>query len=126
MGTGKCGWRESMPPARSAGRLFSPLDSELGLLPGKDFPLLHQRLVQTGNQVPSFERAAALFEAYPATPACEATVRRYAEWAGTAMLAVAAEGEEAAGPSAPPRLYASVDGANVPLVGAAGRRCGRC
>jgi hypothetical protein len=74
-------------------------------------------LVQTGNQVPSFERAAALFETYTATPACEATVRRYSERAGRTMLQVASGGEGAEGPPEPPRLYASVDGANVPLVG---------
>lgn len=89
----------------------------MGLLPGKYSSLLHQRLVQTGNQVPSFERAAELFETYTATRASEATVRRYAERAGTAMLSVARDGEGAEGPPEPPRLYASVDGANVPLVG---------
>jgi hypothetical protein len=73
--------------------------------------LLHQRLVQTGNLVPSFARAASLFEAYTATRACEATVRRYAERAGVTMLELAGTVPE------PPRLYASVDGANVPLSG---------
>jgi hypothetical protein len=106
-----------MVPARPAGRLFSPLDSELGLLPGTLSPLLHQRLVQTGNQVPSFARAAALFETYTATSAGEATVRRYTERAGTAMLHPAGAGEAPAGPPEPGRLYSSVDGANVPLVG---------
>ena len=106
-----------MAPVRIADRLFSPLDDELGLLPGKYSPLLHQRLVQTANQVPSFARAAALFETYTATPAGDATARRYAERAGTAMLQLAPAGEAAAGPPEPPRLYSSVDGANVPLVG---------
>src|SRR5688572_22480862 len=106
-----------MAPARPAGRLFSPLDSELGLLPGQLSPLLHQRLVQTGNQVPSFARAAALFETYTATPAGEATARRYTERAGTTMLQLAVAEEAAAGPPEPGRLYSSVDGANVPLVG---------
>jgi hypothetical protein len=117
MATAKCAWNGSTPPAGIAGRLFSPLDNELALLPGKYSPLLHQRLVQTGNQVPSFARAAELFETYTATPACEATVRRYAERAGSTMLAVVRGGEGAEGPGEPPRLYASVDGANVPLVG---------
>ena len=74
-------------------------------------------MVQTGNQVPSFERAAELFETYTATRACEATVRRYTERAGMAMLEEARSGEGAAGPPEPPKLWASVDGANVPLVG---------
>src|SRR5687768_6503905 len=106
-----------MAPAPRVGRLFSPLDSELGLLPGRLSPLLHQRLVQTGNQVPSFARAAELFETYTATPVCEATVRRYAERAGRTMLAVGGGDTGRAGPVEPPRLYASVDGAKVPLVG---------
>lgn len=95
--------------------------------------MLHQRLVEVGNQVPSFARAGQLFERFTGTPACEATTRRYTERAGVTMLALAEAAEpepsgpepsrleglegEAGEPPKPARLYASVDGANVPLVG---------
>lgn len=100
------------------GRPFSPLDLELELLPGQYSPLLHQRLVQVGTQVPSFARGASLFTTFTGTPVSEATVRRYTERAGEVMLALAAGATPTETPPADlPRLYASVDGAMVPLVG---------
>jgi hypothetical protein len=109
-------WNGSTLPVRSAAGLFSPLDEELALLPGEYSPLLHQRLVQTGNQVPSFARAAGLFTTFTGTPTSEATVRRYTERAGATLLEAEGTAEAEAG-EPPSRLYASVDGAMAPLVG---------
>ncbi len=79
----------NMRPAPVASRLFSPLDEELGLRSGDLTPLLHERLVQPGNMVPSFGRAGELFTAFTGTPVSETTVRRYVERAGPVLLVLA-------------------------------------
>jgi hypothetical protein len=101
---------------------FSPLDEELGLLPGKLTPRLQQAVVRLGTWLP-FERAAGELEYLLGVQLSEPCVRRLTEQAGAAMVAVqAAEVErlERAAPCAPagPALQLlSVDGALVPLVG---------
>jgi hypothetical protein len=112
-----------MRPARPAGRAFSPLDEELGLLPGALTPTLAEGLVRLGAEVPSFARAAALFAYFTGAAAPETSARRRTEAAGAAYVAVQAaelarlEREAPAGPAGPPLLQLSVDGAMVPLVG---------
>lgn len=103
-------------------RGFSPLDEELGLLPGKLTPRLQQAVVRMGAWMP-FARAAGELEYLLGVDLSEPRVRRLTEQAGAALVAVqAAEVErlERAAPIAPagPELQLlSVDGAMVPLVG---------
>lgn len=109
-----------MRPAPSAGRLFSPLDTELELLPGEYTPLLHERLVEVGNLVPSFGKGATLFQAFTGTRACEATVRRYTERAGEVLRELEATASAAVGEDGAPGaagLVISVDGAMVHIRG---------
>lgn len=103
---------------------FSPLDEELGLLPGKLTPRLQQSVVRMGTWMP-FEKAAGELEYLLGVNLSESRVRRLTEKAGAALMAVQeAEVErlEEQAPSAPagPELqFLSVDGAMVPLVGRA-------
>lgn len=113
-----------MGPARSAGRLFSPLDEELGLLPGELTPLLHERLVQVGMVAKSFAAGAEVFCSFTRTPASEPTARRYTERAGAVMD----ECELEAGGLPPPEgdgdprpRWVGADGVFVRLVGGAWR-----
>lgn len=74
-------------------------------------------MVETGNLVPSFGRAGELFTRYTGTPVSEATVRRYVERAGDVLLTLPAPEPVGETNAASARLFASVDGAFVPLVG---------
>jgi hypothetical protein len=94
-----------MAPVRSAGRLFSPLDNELQLLPGGLTPLLQERLVQVGTVARSFAEGAGVFFSFTRTPVSEPTARRCAERAGAVMAAWESEGSPTA-PAAPPALEA--------------------
>jgi hypothetical protein len=110
---------------------FSPLDEELGLLPGPWSPHLQEHLARLGARLP-FAQAAEEFTAFTQVPVSEATVRRHTEAAGAAYVAVQTAEverlEQAARalspppatvpePPAPDVLQVSVDGAFVPLVG---------
>jgi hypothetical protein len=104
------------------GRAFSPLDEELGLLPGQLTPRLQEQVTRLGTWMP-FERVAVELEALNGARISAATARRVTEAAGATYVAVQdAEVErlEKEAPPAPPgaeRMLASVDGAMVPLVG---------
>ena len=109
----------SVPPVRGG---FSPLDEELGLVPGSLSPTLAESAVRLGSWVP-FGVAVQLLEHFVHTHASESTVTRLTERAGAAYEAVqAAQGarlQTAARPAAvqgPPLQQVSVDGAFVPLV----------
>jgi hypothetical protein len=112
-----------MPSARPAGSGFSPLDEELGLLPGALTPTLAESAARVGTEVPSFARAAGLLEHFTRVRVSEATIRRRTEAAGTALVAVETADQERLerelppSPAGPDLLQASVDGALVPLVG---------
>jgi hypothetical protein len=110
---------------------FSPLDEELGLLPGPWSPRLQAHLARLGARLP-FAQAAEEFSTFTQVPVSETTVRRHTEAAGAAYVAVQTAEverlERAAGapspppapgrePPAPDVLQVSVDGAFVPLVG---------
>lgn len=116
-------------------RGFSPLDEELGLLPGPWSPHLQEHLARLGARLP-FAQAAAEFTAFTRSPVSETTVRRHTEAAGAAAVAVqtaAVERLEAAAqqPSwdptsavatdparpSPDVLQVSADGAMVAVVG---------
>ena len=82
-----------MPAARLAAPGFSPLDEELGLVPGALTPRLHERLVRLGTWLP-FRPAARMLAVFTGVTVSEATARRQTEAAGAAY--VAAQTAEAA------------------------------
>ncbi len=108
--------------ARAVASGFSPLDEELGLLPGKLTPRLQQSVVRMGTWMP-FQRAAGELEYLLGVQLSEPRVRRLTEKAGAAMVAVQAaeverlEREAPLAPAGPALQLMSVDGAMVPLVG---------
>jgi len=110
-----------MPPARSAGQGFFPLDEELALLPGPLTPSLQEAVVRLGTRMPfrSVVQELAFLKHVTTT---EATVRRHTETAGAAYVALQTEEVERiertlpAAPEGAPRQLLSADGAMVPLV----------
>lgn len=111
-----------MASVPSAGALFSPLDKELGLLPGELTPQLQEQCTRLGQATDSFQEAADLVASFTRVRVSESTVRRLTEGGGAALLAVeTAAASTAASPwgtvEAPSdRLFLSVDGAMVPLL----------
>jgi hypothetical protein len=107
---------------RSAGRGFSPLDEELGLLPGVLTPRLQEQLAHLGTWMP-FAPAAQMLARFTGVRISAATARRLTEVVGRAALAVADDGvrrlcdELPPVPAGPQRAVLSVDGAMVPLLG---------
>ena len=110
-----------MGRAPSVGKVFFPLDEELGLLPGKLAPRQHEHLVHLAGWMP-FAQAARMLERLLGVQVGQETVRRLTEQAGchveTAQTAEAQAPwqEEAAGKKVAVRLAMSADGALVPLV----------
>jgi len=98
---------------------FSPLDEELGLLPGSLSPLSQDHLSRLAVWMP-FERAAQLLAALCGVQVSEATARRQTYTAGAAYEAVQAAQalttEDPDGGSPVDHLVISADGAMVPLV----------
>lgn len=101
---------------------FSPLDEELELLPGSLSPVLAEGVARLGTWMP-FAAAAELLAFFWRVSLSEPTVRRHAQAAGAAWVAVQTaqverlEQEQPDGPPGPPLSQVSVDGAMVPLVG---------
>ncbi len=121
MGISRWYWTDPTHPVRSAGRLFSPLDEELGLLPGEFTPLLHERLVQVGTLTCSFAEAASLFSTFTGTSVSEVTVRRYTERVGAVLEGCVSDGADvAAEQSADNGLFVQNPGNEVRWVGADG------
>ena len=110
-----------MPTARSARPGFSPLDDELGLLPGHLTPSLVESVVHLGAWMP-FLPAAKMVATFTRTDLAEPTARRLTERAGKAYVEVqtarvaAIERDLPVSPAGPAVLQISVDGAMVPLV----------
>jgi len=106
--------------ARAAGGAFSPLDEELGLLPGSFSPFVHQSIVRLGTIMP-FPRVPGELTFQIGVTVSRETARRLTEGAGEALV----EGEEAAlravqrravpQPEAVAVQQVSADGAMVPL-----------
>jgi hypothetical protein len=100
---------------------FSPLDEELGLVPGALTPRLHERLVRLGTWLP-FRPAARMLAVFTGVTVSEATARRQTEGAGAAYVALqdaeaARVAREAPDPPAGPAVQqVTVDGAMVPLL----------
>jgi hypothetical protein len=115
---------ETVHAVHPAGWSFFPLDEELKLLPGDLTPRLAEQLVRLGSWIPSFETAAELLGAFTGgAGVSSATSRRRTEAAGAAYVqlqeraVVQLETEQPAEPQGPAKLFMSVDGAMVPLVG---------
>jgi hypothetical protein len=111
-----------MPYARNVERVFSPLDEELGLLPGTLTPSLQEDLVRLGTWMP-FGRAVGELHHFRQTDVSKSTVRRLTEAAGAAYVSVQEnevvriERELPPPPQGPRQQLLSVDGAMVSLVG---------
>ncbi|HJZ49224.1 MAG TPA: ISKra4 family transposase [Roseiflexaceae bacterium] len=110
-----------MASARNAKRVFSPLDEELGLLPGQLTPLLQEHLAHLGTWMP-FAHAAQLLSRFFQVSVSESSAQRLTEAIGIAYEAVqVAEVEriERDWPEVehgPDKLLLSLDGAFVPLL----------
>jgi hypothetical protein len=104
------------------GSSFSPLDEQLGLLPGKWSPRLQQIVSLLGTVMP-FGQVPALVDLLRGVPISRSSVRRITEAAGTALAALEeAESERIratlpASPVGAARQQVSVDGAMVPIMG---------
>ncbi len=100
---------------------FSPLDNELGLLPGSLTPHLLNLLVRLSAWVP-FAAAAQLLMACTACTVSKETARRQTEAAGAVLVAAQTAAAPALAPPADPgpptadRLQLSADGAMVALT----------
>jgi hypothetical protein len=101
---------------------FFPLDDELELLPGALTPSLQEDLVHLGTWLP-FAVAAQQLRRFRQTDVSRPTAERLTEAAGAAYVAVQAaevarvQRELPEPPAGPDKLFMSVDGAMVPLVG---------
>jgi hypothetical protein len=110
-----------MERARAVGRVFFPLDEELGLLPGNLAPRQHEHLVHLASWMP-FAHAAQMLDRLLEVQVSEETVRRLTEQAGArveeAQTVQAQESaqEEPKADGVPARLAISADGACVPLL----------
>ena len=110
-----------MPPARTVGQGFFPLDEELALLPGTLTPSLQEAVVRLGTRMP-FRSVVQELTFLKHVTMTEATVRRQTETAGAAYVAVQTEEVERVERTLPPvpegasRQLVSADGAMVPLV----------
>jgi hypothetical protein len=108
--------------ARPVAPGFSPLDEELGLLPGHLTPRLQEALVRLSSHIPSFAKAARELSWFTGAQVHPDTARERTEAAGKLLVAYetleAARllHEPAAPPCAPDTLILSVDGAMIPLV----------
>jgi hypothetical protein len=101
---------------------FSPLDEELGLLPGNLTPRLQEALVRLSTHIPSFAKAARELTWFTGATVHADTARQRTETAGRMLVAYeTAEAarilhEHPAPPCTPDSLILSVDGAMIPLV----------
>ncbi len=111
-----------MGSAPNVDRGFFPLDEELELLPGKLTPREHERLVRLAGWIPSFERAAELFEDFLGIEVGKVTGQRATEAAGAAYEQIQNEEVEFLERQMPPactsaeKMQISADGAMVPLL----------
>lgn len=101
---------------------FSPLDEELGLLPGNLTPRLQEALVRLSTHIPSFAKAARELAWFTGVTVHADTARQRTETAGSLLVAYETAQaarilhEHPAPPCTPDTLLLSVDGAMIPLV----------
>lgn len=111
-----------MASAPNVGVDFSPLDDELGLLPGQLTPRLQEGLVRLSTHIPSFAKAAKEFAFFTHVEVQRTTACRISEAAGASAVALQTKQAEQIlqthplPPAGPDRLVLSVDGAMVPLL----------
>lgn len=111
-----------MRAVRPVGSVFSPLDDELGLLPGALTPSLVESVVRLGAWMP-FGPAAQMLAYFTRVAVGATTARRLTERAGATYEAVQTAAVEELerdlplAPAGPPVQFLSVDGAMAPLVG---------
>lgn len=111
-----------MASVQNVDRAFFPLDEELELLPGKLTPHAHECLIRFGTIMP-FAKAAKELEFVLKVGVSEPTTRRYVEAAGKAYEEYQTVEVERVEKTCPPakknlqKMFVSVDGAMVPLVG---------
>lgn len=102
--------------------VFSPLDEELGLLPGGLTPRLQEALVRLSTHIPSFAKAAQELTWFTGAYLHPDTARTRTEAAGAVLVAYQTSEaarllrEQPAPPCTPDSLLLSVDGAMVPLL----------
>lgn len=110
-----------MSSAPTVERGFSPLDEELGLLPGHLTPTLQQHTTRLGMWIP-FHKAGAILRDILDVEISPTTVRRCVEHHGKMYEAVQTaavatiETQLPDPPQGPPKQLLSVDGAYIPLV----------
>lgn len=113
--------RERTERAPGVGRVFFPLDDELGLLPGNLAPRQHEHVVHLASWMP-FAWAARMLDHLLGVQVSEETVRRLTEQVGARVEAAqtaqakAPLQEEPQAKAVPTRLVMSADGACVPLL----------
>jgi hypothetical protein len=101
---------------------FSPLDEELGLLPGNLTPRLQEALVRLSTHIPSFAKAAHELAFFTGVTVHADTARHRTETAGSVLVAYETAQaarilhEHPVPPCTPDTLLFSVDGAMIPLV----------
>jgi hypothetical protein len=111
-----------MASAPPAGVGFSPLDDELGLLPGQLTPRLQEGLVRLSTHIPSFAKAATEFAFFTQVEVHRTTASRISEAAGATAVALQTREAERIlqthplPPPGPEHLVLSVDGAMIPLL----------
>lgn len=111
-----------MASAPNAGRAFFPLDEELELLAGTLTPSLQEDLVRLAARMP-FGQAVQELQHFRGVDVSRVTVERLTEAAGAAYVAFQTaeaeriERELPVPPAGPAKMFLSVDGAMVPLVG---------
>lgn len=108
--------------APSVGRVFFPLDEELGLLPESLAPRQQEHLIHLASCMP-FQEAAVMLGCLLQVQVSKETVRRLTEGVGAQVEAAQTEQahepwqEPARTEKRPERLVLSADGAMVPLCG---------
>src|SRR5215472_2338157 len=113
--------RERRAHAPRVGRVFSPLDDALGLLPGNLAPRQHEHLVHLASWMP-FAWAARMLDHLLGVQVSEETAPRLTEQAGARVEAAQTAQaktpvqEELHTKAVPARLVISADGACVPLL----------
>ena len=84
------------------GRVFSPLDDELALLPGHLTPHLLESVAHLGTWLP-FDRAAQELRLFTQVEVSESTLRRHVEAAGAAYVRLQDEEAQTIKRELPPR-----------------------
>ena len=101
--------------------VFSPLDEELALVPGRMTPIVHENLVRLGAWMP-FEEAAKMLKVFSGAQVSEFTARQNSLAAGEAYVSEQneeverLERETPVAPTGPAKALLSADGAYVPLL----------